>query len=400
MPNFKYKAITPEGEVLENTLVAPTEMDVIQELKKLNMVPIQVSQANAEKGKKKLKGKVKTKTLILFTKQLYTLLNAGIPIISSLNAIKEQTSDPYFKQIVETVINDVEQGSRFSDALAQFSKVFPPLYINSVKVGEVSGTLEDTLSYLHTYLEEEETIRKNVKKALRYPVIVVLGLISAFVVFVTIVIPSFIPIFEMSEKELPLPTKLLLGIYYLLSNYGFPILIGVVAIVVALVFYIKTPKGRFQFDKILLKLPILGELLQYVNISRFSKIFYTMNKTGIPVIQSLEILQDTMENMVFKKEIGMILERIKRGEGIANSLKQSPFFSTFVVEMISIGEKSGSLDEMLYNVSNYYDREVSEKVANMTSLIEPVVTVALGAMVLILALAIFLPMWDMMSLVQ
>ncbi len=343
---------------------------------------------------------MKTKTLILFTKQLHTLLVAGIPIISSLNAIKEQTSDPYFKQIVEAIMSDIEQGSRFSDALAQFPQIFPNLYINSVKVGEVSGTLEDTLNYLYTYLEEEETIRKNVKKALRYPVMVILGLISAFFIFVTIVIPNFIPIFEMSEKELPLPTKMLLGTYYVISNYGILILIAFVAIITALILYIRTPRGRFQFDLFLLKIPILGELLRNVNISRFAKIFYTMNKTGIPVIQSLEILRDTIENAVFRKEISTILERIKEGESIANSLKRSPFFRTFVVEMISIGEKSGSLDDMLFNVSSYYDREVSEKVANMTSLIEPIITVALGGMVLLLALAIFLPMWDLMSLVK
>ena len=400
MPNFKYRAVNADGQILESTLVAPDKDEVVRQLRKLNMVPVEVNRSVSKNVKKSGNRKIKIKTLLLFVKQLHTLLKAGIPIITGLNAIREQATDDSFKQLIESIIKDVEQGTRFSDALAQFPRVFPEIFINSIRVGEVSGTLEETLLYLYSYLEEEDRIKKDMKKALRYPLFVTVGLISAFLVFTTVVIPNFIPIFKMSSTQLPLPTRLLMGAYYLISNYGFILLFLLVCAITGLVLYIRTPKGKFQFDGFLLKLPVLGEVIRKVSISRFAKIFYTMNRTGIPVVQTFEILQDAMDNSVFAREIKIILEKIKRGEGIANSMKQSPFFTTFVVEMLAIGEQSGSLDEMLANVSEYYSQEVSETVGNMTALIEPIVTVALGGMVLFLALALFLPMWDLMSIVK
>ena len=400
MPNYLYKAISNDGRTIKNEIVAPNEDEVIIQLQKLQLVPVEIKRQTAKAVTKKSSKKVKVKEVVLFTKQLFTLLKSGVPILVSLNAIKEQNNDPSFKALVEHIAEEVEQGNSFSEALAQFPKVFPPIYVNSVKVGEMSGTLEETLLYMYKYLEEENEIRQNVKKALRYPILVIFGLIFAFIVFTTFVIPKFIPIFVSSGIELPLPTRLLIGIYHIISEYGIFILFGFVGLVVASVFYTRTENGLYMFHSLLLKLPIFGSLLTKVNISRFAKVFHTMNRTGIPVIKAFETLCETMDNAVYRRELEGILERIKEGSSIANSLRQSPYFSAFVAEMIAIGEKSGALDDMLESVSNYYDLEVSETVKNMTSLIEPIVTVALGGMVLILALAIFLPMWDMMSLVQ
>ena len=401
MPTYKYKAINPEGQMLDSTITAADRDELVRQHQKLDLIPVKIQQKEtAKRVKRKFGKKVKTQNVILFTKQLYTLIKSGIPILSSLNAIKEQNPDPTFKQMVEIIAKDIEQGSRLSEALGRFSKVFPPIYINSVRVGEVSGTLDSTLVYLYQYLEQEVKVLKNVKRAFRYPILVISGLIVAFIIFITMVIPAFIPIFESFSMELPLPTRILIGVHDVLQNYGIYLILGFIGILVGLYFYRKTSEGKYQIDKFLLNLPILGILLNKVSISRFAKIFYTMNRTGVPVINTFELLEHNLENEVFRREMNVILAKIKRGQGIANSLSQSPLFTPFIVEMVAIGEKAGSLDEMLDSVSQYYDSEVNETIDNMTSMIEPVVTVLLGGMVLIFALAIFLPMWDLIGAVN
>ncbi|MEJ2634962.1 MAG: type II secretion system F family protein [Calditrichia bacterium] len=400
MPNFQYKAVNDEGMLVRNKISAPNEQEVIHHLQKLKLTPVEIRSYAPKSAGKGFQKKVRTKEVIFFTKQLYTLLKSGVPILMSLNAIKEQSSNPTYTAVVEQIAREVEQGNSLSSALSQFSKIFPSVYIDAVKVGEISGTLEESLHYLSKYLEEEEKIKKDIKKAVRYPILVVVGLIFAFIIFTTMVIPKFIPIFSSSGIELPLPTRILFGFHEILAAYGIYIILAIAGVAIFLIWYGRTARGRYIFDEIFLKLPIMGQLIRKVNISRFAKTFYTMNRTGIPVIQAFETLKTTLENAVYRKELNMVLERVKAGGGIANSLRLSSYFDPFAVEMIAIGEKSGSLDDMLQSVSGYYDLEVSETVDNMTSLIEPVVTVALGVMVLIFALSIFLPMWDLMSLVK
>ena len=401
MPTYKYKAINSEGKMLDSTITASDKDELVRHLQKLNLIPVKIQEKEtARRIQRKFGKKIKTQNVILFTKQLHTLLKSGIPILASLNAIKEQNPDPGFKQMIEIIAKEIEQGSKFSEALGKFSRVFPPIYINSVKVGEVSGTLDSTLVYLYQYLEQEVKVKKNVKKAFRYPLLVISGLLVAFIIFITMVIPAFIPLFESFHMDLPLPTKILIWVHDVIFNYSIFLLLGFIGVFLGLYFYKKTPQGEYQFDRFFLNLPILGSLLNKVSISRFAKIFYTMNRTGVPVIKTFELLGDNLENEVFRREMGIILSKIKRGQGIANSLSQSPLFTPFIIEMVAIGEKAGSLDEMLDSVSQYYDSEVNETIDNMTAMIEPVVTVLLGGMVLIFALAIFLPMWDLIGAVK
>ena len=401
MPNFRYKAINPEGKVVESVILAPDQKVVIQQLQKLKMTPVSI---NIEKEKTLSPGrkssKIDVKSILLFTKQLRTLIKAGIPIVTCLNVIKEQAQTAEFENIIASIARDIEEGSKLSDALSQFPKAFPSIYINSIRVGEVSGTLEDSLEQLAKFIEEDDRVKKQVKKALRYPMIVVAGLLIAFIIFTTFVIPNFIPIFELSGGELPLPTKILMGFYYLITDYGIYTLIVLATIFAGILSWSKTPKGRYKIDSLKLKLPVMGPLIQKTNISRFSKLFYTMNHTGIPIIKSFEIIRDALDNLIFKNEVEKVREKVMKGGDIASSLKQSPYFTNLLVTMISIGEKSGSLDEMLANVSTFYYTEVNETVDNMTAMIEPIVTVVLGITMLFLALAIFLPMWDMMSAFQ
>ncbi len=400
MPNFKYKAVNQEGQTVESVILATDERDVINQLRDLKMIPVSVKKQDSKKKVGKLSFKIKDDVLIVFTKQLYTLLKAGVPIVTSLSTVKDQTRDENFKKIIEKLSDDIEQGSKLSDAFSQYPRIFSSIYVNSIKIGEVSGTLEESLLYLYKYLEDDARMRSEVKKAFRYPIFVFIGLIGAFVVFTTTVIPNFMPMFEKQGADLPLPTKILVVMHSLIANYGLFVLAGLIILITAIVLYVRTPGGRFVFDTILLKLPIVGEFIKKVNISQFAKLFFTMNRTGVNITNSFAIMQQVMRNKVFNKEIKIASDKIINGEGIAASLQQSPYFSNLLVEMISIGEKSGALDDMLANISEFYDREVSDTVSNMTSLIEPIVTVVLGGMILLLALAMFLPMWEMLNVVK
>ena len=398
MPNYKYRAINQDGKMIESVLVAPTQNYVIEQLLKLKLTPVEIK---IEKEKQVLKGaksaRVDVKSILLFTKQLRTLIKAGIPIVTCLHVIKDQAPNDEFENIVATVAKDIEEGSKLSDALSKFPRAFPSIYINAIKVGEVSGTLEDALEQLARFMEEDEKIKKAVKKALRYPVIVVCAMITAFTIFVTYVIPNFIPIFEMSGTALPLPTEVLMGLYYLITDYGLYTFVILAVSLSGFIVWARTGKGRYKVDELKLKIPILGKLVQKTNIARFAKLFYTLNHTGITIVKSFEIMSETLDNLVYQNEVKKIKSFVIKGGEIASALKQSPYFTKLLATMISIGEKSGSLDEMLENVSSYYYQEVKETVDNLTASIEPVVTVILGASVLVLALALFLPMWGMMN---
>lgn len=398
MPTFRYRAINPEGKTVESLILAADQKVVVQQLQKLKMTPVSITSEKEHNYSERIESsKIDIASVLLFTKQLRTLIKTGIPIVTCLNVIKEQTQTEAFEKMIRTISKDIEEGSKLSDALSQFPKTFTPIYINSIKVGEASGTLEDILEQLAKFIEEDEKVKKEVKKALRYPVLVISGLFVAFIVFTTFVIPNFVPIFEMSGNDLPLPTKILMGIYYVIVNYGIFVLLAIIALISGFVAWSRTPQGRLSVDLIKLKLPIMGPLIQKVNISRFTKLFHTMNRTGIPIIKSFEIIKEALDNKVYQNEIEKVRADIIKGKSIASSLKQSPHFSKLLIIMIAIGEKSGSLDEMLGNVSSYYYQEVNESVENLTTLIEPIITVILGAMMIFLALAIFLPMWEMIT---
>ncbi len=400
MPNFKYRAYDAEGKIVESSILAKDENDVARQLDELNLVPVEIEKVKSKARSSKVKMHVKDDQVLMFTKQLYTMLKAGIPILLALQTVKEQTKNENFKQIIETIYRDIEQGSKFSDALMQFPKVFSHIYINAIKIGEISGTLEESLQYMHQYLEKDLQIRNDVKKAFRYPMFVTIGIIGAFFVFVTTVIPNFVPMFKNSGHALPLPTRILLGIYTLMTQYGLITALVLAAITVGLVYYFKTPKGRMWLDETLLKLPVMGKFLEKVIVARFARLFYTMNRTGVNITESLKIIQKSLGNAVYNKEIEIVSENILKGESIAESLRKSRYFPELLIDMVSIGEKSGSLDDMLLSISNYYEEEVSEMVENMSSLIEPIITVVLGGMILLLALALFLPMWEMMNIIK
>lgn len=402
MPYFKYRAVNEAGAEVTNVMEAAAEEMVAEQLERLGYLPVAIKAQKkpgtgfAFSGKKKLK----MKELIVFTRQLVTLLKAGVPLLSALDALGEQAESDHLKELIRKVYVGIENGISFSDALAQHPEAFPDLYVNSVRAGETGGKLDVVLERLAQLLEHDHETKSQVKSAMRYPVIVVCSLIVAFVTLMLVVVPNFIDLFSKMNVELPLPTRILIGMHTIIADYWHISLVIIGGLAIGFLRYVKTEKGAYQWDKFRMQLPIMGELYIKSAMSRFSRMFETLNTSGLPILQTLEITAKTVGSVVIGKELERVSYGILQGEGLAGTLQNGKVFPPMITRMIAIGEQSGSLDEMLRSVSQHYDSEVEHAVRNLTSMIEPVLTVAMGVMVLFLALAIFLPMWELTSLVQ
>ncbi len=402
MPEYEYKAINDVGVEVVEIMEAPNPAAVAERLEKLGYLPLKIQEKERSAGLTLFarRSRIKQDQIIVFTRQLVTLLKAGVPLLACLEALVEQNENPTMQEVLRKIYVDIESGISFSEALSKHPKVFSELYINTIKAGEAGGALDEVLERLAVLMEHDQETRARIKAAMRYPVIVVVSLCVAGVVLMMLVVPKFITLFEQVGAELPLPTRILIGTYNLLANYWYILLAVLGTAIFAFVRYIKTESGAYQWDKFKLNAPIFGDLNVKTAMSRFTRMFETLNSSGLPILQTLEIVSKTVGNVVVGKEIEKASYGIIQGQGIAEPLSQSKIFPPMVIKMISVGEKSGSLDEMLLNVSKHYDREVDYAVKNLTSMIEPILTVALGVIVLFLALAIFLPMWDLTKLAQ
>jgi type II secretory pathway component PulF len=342
--------------------------------------------------------KVSTQDLIVFSRQLATLVSAGIPFIQSLATIERQSENARLKAAIGDIRRDVEAGAAFSDALAKHPKIFSRLYVSMIRAGETAGILDDILNRLALLAEHEAETRQRVKTAVRYPLIVVVALCAAFAFLVSFVIPRFASIFARFKTELPLPTRVLMGINHVVQNYWYLIILGAAALVAALLWYVRTPGGRWRWDKIKLRLPVFGVLFQKVALSRFARLFGAMQKSGLSMMLTLEIVAETVGNAVIARAIDAMSESLRDGRGLREPMEKSGLFPPLVMQMVAVGEEAGNIDAMLNKVSDYYDMDVEYTLRNLSTLLEPVLLLFVGAMVLFLALGIFLPMWDMISL--
>ena len=401
MPVFQYKAMSASGGVVQDELEAPNPAAVAEKLESLGYIPLNISRKKG--GSSKLfekKPRVKDNDIIVFTRQLVTLLKAGVPLLSALEALSEQTDNPVMREVIGKIYIDIESGISLSEALAKHPTVFEDMYVNSIRAGEMGGALDDVLLRLADLIEYDRETRSRIKSAMRYPIIVVVSLIVAVIALMMLVVPKFIDMFTQMNIELPLPTRILITIYEAMNNYWYVGIALIALMIIAFKLWVKTANGRLIWDSVKLKLPIFGPLLMKSYMSRFTRMFETLNRSGLPILQTLEIVSRTVGNAAIGREIEKATIGIRRGDGIAMPLKQSKLFPPMVVRMIAIGEQSGSLDEMLHNISEHYEMEVEYAVKGLTSMIEPILTVGLGVIVLFLALAIFLPMWDMTKIAQ
>lgn len=403
MGSFKYRVRDKWGRPLSGVIEAPSREAAGERLWQLGYFPISLKEERKE-GAPDLGRiwerfqRVKLVDLIFFTQQLSTLYKAGLPLLSGLESILEQTENKKLKTILEKVKRQVEGGSTLSEAMARHPQAFPLVYVNMVRAGETSGMLGEALDRFISLAERELNNKQKLKEATRYPKIIVLALAVAFVVLMTFVIPRFAQIFGQFKTPLPWPTRLLINSHEFFQNNWFLILAAGVGLLLGLNQYLRTANGRALWDRLKIRLPLLGPIFLKVALSRFAFVFVMLNRSGVPILQTLEIAAATIDNSEVAQAIEEIRRKIKSGKNLALAMKETKKFTPLVVQMVAIGESSGTLDGMLMRISEYYDRDIDNAIKKMSTLIEPVLTLGLGVVVLFLALAVFLPWWNMASL--
>jgi type II secretory pathway component PulF len=388
--------------MVTGTMDADSQRAVSSHLDSMGLFPISVAE---KKGMTLLSiesflarlERVKSDDIIFFTRQLRTVIKAGVPLISGLRALEEQTNNRKLKRTIKRVWQDLDRGKSFSDALSAHEDVFSDLYVSMVKAGEVGGVLDEVLEKLAQLLEFQMKTREMLKSALRYPTMVVGAIVIAFFVLVSFVIPKFALLFKGSTMALPLPTRILLWINEMVQAYGIYILGAVVGLSIAIFIYMRTEQGRLAKDQLTLKLPFMGKIILKICMSRFAYVQENLIRAGVPIVTALEIVSRTVGNLVIARKVTEISQKIEKGKGISKPMKDSGIFPPLVLHLISTGEDTGSLDEMLREVSIHYDSEVSYSLARLSSWIEPILILVLGSMILFIALAVFLPWWGMMD---
>jgi type II secretory pathway component PulF len=402
MPFYDYRARDKDGALHTGTVEAARKEAVADQLSGKGFIPVLIEEQESSQRSEIDLGalfiRVTPQDLIIFSRQLATLMSAGIPFIRSLTTLEQQSENPKLKAAIARIRLDVEGGSTFSDALARHPKIFSRLYISMIRAGETAGILDDILSRLAFFAEHEAEIRERVKTAVRYPLIVVFAICAAFAFLVTFVIPKFAGIFSRFDTELPLPTRILIGINYVVQNYWYLVVLGIILTVSGVIWYLRTPGGRWHWDGLKLKLPVFGSLFQKVALSRFARTFGAMQQSGISMMLTLEIAGETVDNVVIARAVNTMSISLQDGKGLTTPMESSGLFPPLIIQMMSVGEETGQLDTMLNKVSDYYDMEVDYSLRNLATMIEPILLLFVGLMVLFLALGIFLPMWSLMRL--
>ncbi len=404
MPKFKFVAKNQQGQTISETVEAQSEEALIDSLRKKQLIIISVAPLAAKAFSffsKLPSGKgVNIDDLVVFSRQLATMVDAGLPIVQALDILSEQIEKKHFKTIVSQVKKDVESGSSLSEAMAKHPRVFSELFVNMVGAGEASGMLDEILDRLASYLEATSKLIKKVRSALVYPVVIMVMAIVITLFLLIKVVPTFEGIFEGFGGALPLPTLILLKVSDTLRRF-FPIVFGIVTVIGFIFFrYIKTPVGRLQFDTFMLKIPVFGKVLQKVAVSRFSRTLSTLTKSGVSILTALEIVGKTSGNKVVEVAVNKTRDSIKEGESIATPLAKAKVFPPMVVRMISVGEETGSLEEMLTKIADFYDADVTTTVDGLTSLIEPLVMIFLGLIIGSIVVALYMPIFKIGELIQ
>ncbi len=400
--SYRYKARDKFGRSLAGQMTAGSDAEVATQLNAKGLTPFSI-----EPVEEKVAGdflarfrRFKLSDVNAFTRELYTLTKAGLTVLASLEVIGEQDRNPVLKKIVEGLIQSIRGGASISDSFQRYPKIFNDLYVNMIRAGEVSGRLEQILERLIFIGEAEEKLQMRVKSALRYPTLVLSALVIAFLVITNFIIPRFAALFAKSGVELPLPTRILLGIHDAFSRYGWLTAIVAIVLGIFLVRFLKTPAGKLLKDRMMLKVPVFGPLILKADMSRFARIMALLMQSGIPALRALEIAEGSADNKVVAGAIDKIRVSVTEGTSMTQPMKESGIFPPSVVRMVRVGEETGKIDELLLKVSEYYDMQVEYTVTNLMVLIEPMLIVLLGGMVFVLALGMFLPMWNMISLFQ
>ena len=409
MPQFSYAGKSAQGGPLKGIIEAASAQAAAQALLSQNIVPISIEETKKVSGTNNSSGfdigslleqKVGLDEMIIFSRQMYSLLKAGIPIIRAIKGLSENASHKRFQEILKDIADQLEQGRSLSSAMVKYEKVFTRLTISVVVVGENTGKLDDVFLQLALYFEREQETRKRIKSALRYPTFVLIALAIAMFILNLFVVPVFTQMFERFDTELPIMTRVLIGTSNFFVNYWWLILIVLIATIISVKQYVNSTNGRLKWDKFKLKLPVVGSIIERSLLARYSRSFSMILRAGVPLTAGLSLTADAVDNAHMQMRIKTMRQGIEKGDSLLRVSKNSELFSTLVLQMIAVGEETGRLEPLLEESADYYEREVDFDLKSLTAKIEPILIGFVAVMVLILALGIFTPMWNMMSAVK
>ena len=405
MNNFSYRGRDAEGKAVAGHLEGASATDVADALLARGITPLGIAPFAAAGGSAfslfggaaihVFKPKIEAMDVLLFTRQLHTLMRAGVPIMQALNGLRDSASNPALKEMLQSLRESLDSGRELSLSMARHPKIFSAFYLSMVRVGEMTGRLEEILLSLYHHLAFERFMREQVKSALRYPSFVIMAMAAAMVVVNIFVIPAFAQVFKGFGAELPLMTRILLGLSDFTVKW-WPVLIGgTAAVAFAFKSWIATTVGRYWWDKTQLSIPIAGKIVRKATLARFAASFAMATRSGVPIIQALSNVAQTVDNAYISKKVEGMREGVERGESILRTANNAGVFTPVVLQMIAVGEESGALDEMMQEIAEMYQNEVQYELKTLSQQIEPILITMLGIMVLILALGIFLPIWDL-----
>jgi type IV pilus assembly protein PilC len=401
MPDtFQYKVRDRAGKTISGTLVADNEALVLQRLREQGYTPLEVGKQNRGMNIELSKKKVKLKELAVFSRQFATMVNSGLPILRAMAILSEQTSNKTLASTLGVVRSDIEQGASLSGSMQKHPKIFNDLYISMVKSGETGGSLDDVLLRLASLLEGEVKLRGKIKSAMTYPVAVVALVVLIMSAMLLFVVPQFEGIYGQLGGSLPLPTKILLMMSNAFKKVWWIFILGSFGARFAFRRYKKTPQGREMIDSLKLRVPIFGMIFHKTALSRFSSTLAMLLHSGVPILQALEIVSDTVNNKVVSKAVVDVQSSVREGESMAKPLAKHRVFPPMVVQMIAIGEETGQVDTMLEKVAQFYDQEVEASVDALTSLIEPLLIAVIGGCVGAAVVALYMPMFNIIKLIQ
>jgi MSHA biogenesis protein MshG len=407
MPVFAYKGRSSAGDLVSGTLEGADSGAVADQLQSTGITPTDISLSKRLRNEERSVGKqrnlwqrlnekpVTPLDLMLFSRQMYTLLKAGVPIMRALAGLQESTQSPAFADMLQDLRESLDKGRELSAALRRHPTIFSPFYISMIQVGEMTGMLDETFMRLYHHLEFEKTMRENIKSALRYPTFVVIAITIAIVIVNIFVIPAFIKVFEGFHTELPLMTRFLIASSNFFVHF-WPLLIAlIVGAIVAFRSYVNSIDGKFKWDQYKFNIPIAGKIILKSTLARFARSFALSMKSGIPIVQGLNAVALVVDNDFMRAKVEQMRDGVERGESILRTAIGTGVFNPVVLQMIAVGEETGDLDGLMFEVAGMYEQEVEYEVKTLSAQIEPIMIVALGVLVLILALGIFLPMWDL-----
>jgi type IV pilus assembly protein PilC len=400
MPMFEYTARAPSGQIQKGQLDVPSKDEVSAYLRKNRLILVNVREAPKQISLSFGGQRIRTRDIVIFTRQFATMINAGLPLVQSLNILAQQTENKALRDVTRAVVYDVESGHTLADAFSKHPKAFTDLYVNMVAAGEAGGILDTILLRLATFLEKNDALVRKVKGAMVYPGVIISVAIIAIAVLLVFVIPTFESMFASAGMELPLPTRIVIGMSNALINYWWMAILAIGGVIFGIRQYYSTANGRRQIDGMLLRAPVLGDLLRKSAVSRFTRTLGTLVSSGVSILDGLEITAKTAGNSVIHDAVMESRQSIAGGETIAAPLEKSKVFPPMVISMIAVGEQTGGLDEMLSKIADFYDEEVDVAVSALLSLMEPAMIVILGVIVGGMVIAMYLPIFDMMNAVQ